>query len=102
MESVAITFFSLKETIHNFCFLEIKRVLCCAKLFQSCLTLCYLMVCACQIPLSMRFSRQEYWNGLPCPAAGDLPDPGVEPTPLISLALTGMFFTTNMSWKALE
>ena len=30
-------------------------------------------------PLSMRFSRQEYWSGLPCPPPGDLPDPGIEP-----------------------
>ena len=34
---------------------------------------------ACQAPLSMRFSRQGYWGGLPCPSPGDLPDPGVEP-----------------------
>ena len=34
---------------------------------------------ACQAPLSMGFSRQEYWSGLPCPSSGDLPDPGVEP-----------------------
>ena len=32
-----------------------------------------------QAPLSMEFSRQEYWNGLPCPSPGDLPDPGIEP-----------------------
>ena len=32
-----------------------------------------------QPPLSMEFSRQEYWNGLPCPPPGDLPDPGIEP-----------------------
>ena len=32
-----------------------------------------------QAPLSMRFSRQEYWNGLPFPSPGDLPDPGIEP-----------------------
>ena len=31
-----------------------------------------------QTPLSMRFSRQEYWSGLPCPPLGDLPDPGIE------------------------
>ena len=30
-------------------------------------------------PLSMRFSRQEYWSGLPSPSPGDLPDPGIEP-----------------------
>ena len=34
---------------------------------------------ACQAPLSMGFSRQEYWNGLPFPPPGDLPDPGIEP-----------------------
>ena len=34
---------------------------------------------ACQVPLSMGFSRQEYWSGLPFPSPGDLPDPGVEP-----------------------
>ena len=34
---------------------------------------------ACQAPLSMRFSRQEYWSGLPFPSPGDLPDPGIRP-----------------------
>ena len=34
---------------------------------------------ACQVPLSMGFSRQEYWRGLPCPYPGDLPDSGIEP-----------------------
>ena len=34
---------------------------------------------ACQAPLSMEFSRQEYWSWLPFPSAGDLPNPGVEP-----------------------
>ena len=34
---------------------------------------------ACQPPLSMEFSRQEYWSGLPFPSPGDLPDPGIEP-----------------------
>ena len=35
-----------------------------------------------QAPLSMGFSRQEYWSGLPCPPPGDLPDPGIEPRSL--------------------
>ena len=34
---------------------------------------------ACQAPLSMNFSRQEYWYGLPCPPPGDLPNPGIKP-----------------------
>ena len=37
------------------------------------------MTVACQAPLSMKLSRQEYWNGLPFPSPGDLPDPGIEP-----------------------
>ena len=42
--------------------------------------LCGPMDCvACQASLSMGFSRQEYWSGLPCPPPGDLPDPGIEP-----------------------
>ena len=36
---------------------------------------------ACQVPLSMGFPRQECWSGLPFPSPGDLPDPGIEPTP---------------------
>ena len=40
-----------------------------------------------QAPLSMGFSRQEYWSGLPFPSPGDLPDPGIEPESLASLAL---------------
>ena len=47
-----------------------------------------------QAPLSMGFSRQEYWSGLPFPSPGDLPDPGTDPTALLSPALAGTFFTT--------
>ena len=38
-----------------------------------------LWIIACQVPLSMGFSEQEYWSGLPVPSPGDLPDPGIEP-----------------------
>ena len=51
--------------------------------------------------LSMGFSRQEYWSGLPWPSPGDLPDPGIEPRSLASLGLTGGFFTTRATWKPL-
>ena len=52
---------------------------------KSCLTLCDPMDCvARQAPLSMGFSRQEYWSGLPFPSPGDLPDSGIK---LLSLAL---------------
>ena len=43
-----------------------------------------------QALLSMRFSRQEYWSGLPCPPAGDLPNPGIKPASFTSSALAGM------------
>ena len=42
----------------------------------------------------MGFSRQEYWSGLPFLSPGDLPNPGIEPTSLVSLAFPGGFFTT--------
>ena len=47
-----------------------------------------------QDPLSMGFSRQEYWSGLPFPTPGNL-NPGIEPTSLVRLVLTGSFFTTG-------
>ena len=48
---------------------------------QLCLTVCDLMDCiAHQAPLSLEFSRQEYWRGLPFPPPGDLPNPGTEST----------------------
>ena len=47
-----------------------------------------------QAPLSMEFSRQEYWGGLPFPSPRGLPDPRIEPTTPVSPALTGEFFTT--------
>ena len=53
-----------------------------------------------QAPLSMGFSRQEYWSGLPCPPPGGLPNPGIEFMSLISPALAGGFFTTSTTWEA--
>ena len=55
---------------------------------------------ACQA-VSMVFSRQEQRNGLPCPPPRDLPDPGMEPTSLLSPALAGRFLTTSSTWEAL-
>ena len=54
-----------------------------------------------QALLSMGFSRQKYWNGLPCSPLGDLLDPGIEPVSLMSPALTGGFVTTSNTWEAL-
>ena len=55
---------------------------------------------ACHSPLSMGFSRQEYWSGLPCPPLGDLPDPGIECMSLRPPALVCRFFTTSATWEA--
>ena len=52
-----------------------------------------------QAPLSMEFSRQEYWSGLPFPTPGDLSDPGNEPMSSVSSELEGRFFTTGPPGK---
>ena len=55
---------------------------------------------ALQAPLFMGFSRLEYWSGLLCPPPEDLPDPGIEPTSLMSPVLAGRSFTTNATtWE---
>ena len=63
----------------------------CVQLFTT------LWTVACQTLLSMGVSKQEYWNGLPCPPPGDLPDPRVEPVSLRSPASAGVF-TPSTTW----
>ena len=58
------------------------------------------MAAARQSLLSVGFSRQEHWSGLPCPPPGDLPSPGTEPTSLMSPAPAGEFFTIRATWNA--
>ena len=53
-----------------------------------------------QAPLSVGFSRQEYWSGLPCPPPGGLPDPGIELVSLVSPALAVGLFTTSTTREA--
>ena len=72
-------------------------VLSCFSCVQLFLTL---WVIAHQAPLSMGFSKQEYWSGLLCPPPGDFPDPGIEPKSLMSPALAGMFFIVRATWEA--
>ena len=89
------------------------------KLSQHCLLTGYecvhVCVCACvlspvrlfvtswtvahQVPMSMEFSRQEHWSGLPFSFPGDLPDPGIKPTSPASPGLVGRFFTIEPSGK---
>ena len=54
-----------------------------------------------QAPLSMGFSRQKYWRGLPFSPPEDLSDPGIDPSCLMSPAFAGGFFTTSATWKAI-
>ena len=59
---------------------ELKRLMVVKVLvIQSCPTLCSPTDCSLQTPLSMKFSSQEYWSGLPFPSLGDLPNPEIEP-----------------------
>ena len=60
----------------------------------------YGLYIAHQAPLSVGFSRQEDWSGLPCPAPGDPPNPRIKPTLLMSPALASRFFTTRATWEA--
>ena len=60
----------------------------------------YVWTVACQAPLSMEVSRQEYWSGLPCPPTGDLLDSRTESMSLMSPALVGGFFTSSTAWEA--
>ena len=55
-----------------------------------------------QAPLSTEFSREKYWNVLPFPTQGDLPDPRIEPVSLVSLALAGGFFNTASLGKPIN
>ena len=69
--------------------------------YISRLTLCTPWTVAHQAPLSMEFSRQEYWSGVPFPPPGGLPNPGIKPVSLASPALAGRFFTTVPPGKPL-
>ena len=79
---------------HIFCMdrkksLKTKQTYSCAVLshFSHVQLFVTLSTIACQAPLSMGFSRQEYWSGLPCPPPGNLPNPATEPMSSVSPAL---------------
>ena len=71
-------------------------MLSCVRLFETPWTVAH------QAPLSMKFSRQEYWSGLPFPSPGDLPDLGIKPTSLVSPELADKFFTIVLPGKSVE
>ena len=102
-EKVFLCLFQLLETAHIPCLMTPFLTLQSQQWWKIESFLCYAMLCrfnhvrlfvtlwtlACQAPLSMGFSRQEYWSGLPCLPPEDLPDPGSKPT--ISLS--------NLHWQ---
>ena len=77
-----------KELKSRFTAMTLLRVLSCVRLFAAPLTV------VCQAPLPMKFSRQEFWSGVPLPTPRDLLDPGIKPTSLASPALAGRLFAT--------
>ena len=89
-------FWRLRHTHISFGGITIQHNICMLSCFSHVWLFVTLWTVAHQAPLSMiRFSRQEYWSGLPCRPSGDLPDPGIEPVSLTSTALAGGFFTTS-------
>ena len=83
-----------EHLFHHLSFLNLCAALCFVA--QSCLTLYNTVwTVAPQAPPSVGFSRQEYCSELPCPSPEDLPDPGIKPPSLLSLALAGGSFITS-------
>ena len=78
---------------------SISYIYCCS-VAQSSLTLYKLMTVAHQVPLSMGFSKKEYWSGFLFPSSGHLPDPGIKLMSPASPALAGRFLP--LTWKSSE
>ena len=74
-------------------------IVCGYSVTQSCLTLANLQTIAHHAPLSMGFSQQEYWIGLPFPLPGDLPHPEIKPSSPVAPALAGRLFRTEPPGK---
>ena len=87
--SIISFFLWLNKALHACVLIHFSRV----QLFMT------LQTVARQAPLSMGFSRQEYWSGLLCPPPEDLPNPELEPISLTSPALAGRVLTTSTTWE---
>ena len=75
-------------------------MVCCAQSLSRVQLFLTPLTIAHQAPLSMGLSRQEYWCALPHLPPGDLPNPGIKLTSLMSPALEGRFFNTSATWEA--
>ena len=102
--AVYMYLFFFKFFYYLVCNVTLNSVLCAVRGCVSCFSCVWLFVTlwtvACQAPLSMGFSRQEYCPLLPLPPPGDLPHPGIGSAFLMSLVLAGGFFTTSAAWEA--
>ena len=78
---------------------HLRHPMCCAQSLQSCSTLCIPIDLAHLAPLSMEFSRQEYWSELPYSSLGDLLDPGMESVFVVSPALQAYSLPTELPGK---
>ena len=87
----------LEEKNHNFRTKKLASTTCVCVSLSRVQLFATAWTVACQGPLSMEFSRQEYWSGLPLPSPGDLPAPVIESA---SLALAGRFFTIKPPGKS--
>ena len=85
------------------CFLSMNMCMCVCVLscFRHVQLFAALWTVACQAPLSMGFSRQEYWSGLPYPPPGDLSHPGIEPTFPVTSAVQADSLTTKLPGQPL-
>ena len=97
-KSVVATKKPLGKLKPSLCVLFFLVCVCAKSLHIGCVLT--LWAAAHQAPLSMGFSKQEYWSGLPCPPPSYLPNPGIELVSLKSPALAGRFFTTSTTWEA--
>ena len=77
-----------------------KHIVCMLSCFSNVRLFAIPWTVACQAPLSVGFSRQECWSGLPCLPPGDLPYLWMEPASLMSPVLAGEIFTTSATWEA--
>ena len=84
-------YLAIQKSLHVYPFWNGHIHVCCTRAKScQCVWLCVtLWTRACQAPLSIGFSRQVYWSRLPCSPPGDLPNPGIEPTSLMSPSLVG-------------
>ena len=96
-----LTYFPVKKEANSISYMIPHLLICavlnrfsCVQLFETLWTI------ACQALLSMGFSRQEYYSGLPFLPKGDLPNPAIEPKSLMSPVLAGKVFTPSTTWKA--